>query len=159
MMKAWIKRSVMGFVGATVIAIGTLGVAGCSHHGGHGAINEADSTKFQTKMVERVGIRLALDENQKQKLTVLAGKLQEQRKDVMGEKGTTRSEFASVIAGATFDKAKAQKLIDDKTSAVKGKSPEVVSAAADFYDSLNATQQSQVREFMDNGKGRRWSRS
>jgi periplasmic protein CpxP/Spy len=158
MMKAWIKRSVMGFVGATVIAVGTLGVAGCSHHRGHGAMNETNAAEFQTKMVDRIGSRLALDESQKQKLAVLASKLQEQRKGVMGERGTTRSEFESVIAGTTFDKAKAQRLIDDKTSAVKGKSPEVISAAADFFDSLNAAQQSQVREFMSKGRGRGWGR-
>ena len=40
------------------------------------------------------------------------------------------------------------------TTAINGKSPEVIAALADFYDSLNPAQQQKVREFMD--KRGRW---
>jgi len=39
---------------------------------------------------------------------------------------------------------------------VRNGSPEIIAAAADFYDNLNAAQQQKVRDFMERG-GRRWS--
>ena len=52
-----------------------------------------------------------------------------------------------------MDRAKAQALVDDKTSAIKTKSPELIAAAADFYDSLNPAQQQQVRDLMSRKRG------
>ena len=40
-----------------------------------------------------------------------------------------------------------------KTAALNAKSPEVIAAAGDFYDSLNPTQQQKVRDFMQRRHG------
>ena len=58
----------------------------------------------------------------------------------------------ALVAGATFDKARAQTLVTEKTTALQTRSPEVIAALADFYDSLNATQQQKVRDYME-GRG------
>jgi len=60
----------------------------------------------------------------------------------------------ALVAGDKFDKTRAQALVTEKTAAITGKSPEVIAAMADFYDSLNPAQQQKVREFMD--KRGRW---
>jgi len=99
-------------------------------------------------MVERVGHKLELDAAQKQKLAVLAEKLQAQRAALRGG-GDPRAEFRSLFAGAKLDQARAKQLVDDKTAAVQAGSPEVIAAAADFFDQLNPAQQQKVREFMD----------
>ena len=148
-MKPWLKRILVGMFGATVLF---GGLAACSHrhHGyGHGwqAMSEEDAAKMKTRIVDKVGSRLELDDAQKAKLGVLADKLREQRNALVAG-GDPRSEFASVIAGATFDRAKAKTLVDAKTGAISTKSPEVIGAMADFYDSLNPEQQTKVREFM-----------
>ena len=62
----------------------------------------------------------------------------------------------SLVAGATFDRAKAQALVQQKTDAVRTGSPEVIAAMGDFYDSLNPAQQQQVRDFMQKRRG--WRR-
>ena len=59
----------------------------------------------------------------------------------------------AIVAGAKFDRARAQTLLDEKTRAVQANSPEVISALADFYDSLNPDQQQKVREMMQRRKG------
>lgn len=148
-MKPWLKRILVGMFGATVLF---GGLAACSHrhHGyGHGwqAMSEEDAAKMKTRIVDKVGSRLELDDAQKAKLGVLADKLREQRNALVAG-GDPRSEFASVIAGATFDRAKAKTLVDAKTGAISTKSPEVIGAMADFYDSLKPEQQAKVREFM-----------
>ena len=134
-MKHWIKRTLFGFAGLAVVAGSIAGCAG-QRHGWSG-----NSAEFRARMVERVGSKLELDANQKQKLTVLAEKLQAQREAMRG-------------AGGSGDP---RSLVDEKTAAVRAGSPEIIAAAADFYDNLNPAQQQKVRDFMERG-GRRWNR-
>ena len=47
------------------------------------------------------------------------------------------------------------KMVDEKTAAVRIGSPDIIAAAADFFDNLTPAQQVKVREFMQRG-GRRW---
>lgn len=148
-MKPWIKRALIGIFGASVLF---GGLAACSHrhHYAHGwqAMSEEDAAKMKAKIVERVGSRLDLDEAQKAKLGVLADKLREQRNALVGNSTDPRAEVASLVAGASFDRAKANSLVEAKTGAITSKSPEVIAAMADFYDSLKPEQQAKVREFM-----------
>ncbi|RZI94194.1 MAG: hypothetical protein EOP78_09480 [Variovorax sp.] len=147
-MKHWIKRSLFGLFGGALVVGSIAGCAG-QRHGWSG-----DSAEFRAKVVERVGSKLELDANQKQKLAVLADKLQAQRKAMRGE-GDPRAQFKALFAGNKLDQAGASRLVDEKTAAVRTGSPEVIAAAADFFDNLNPSQQQKVREFMNRG-GRRW---
>ena len=54
----------------------------------------------------------------------------------------------ALVAGDKFDRTRAQSLVAEKTAALNAKSPEVVAALGDFYDSLSPSQQQKVREFM-----------
>ena len=151
-MKPWIRRALFGLFGGALVAGSIAGCAG--HRHGWGA---ADSTEFRARMVERVGSKLDLDATQKQKLDVLAQRLQAQRQAMRGT-GDPRAQFKALFAGDRLDQAAAAKLVEEKTAAVRNGSPEVIAAAADFFDHLNPAQQQKVREFMDRG-GRRWSRN
>ena len=153
-MKPWFKRSLFGFAGAALLA-GSL--AGCSshRHGWGGGYSEQDRAEFRARMVERVSSKLELDAAQKQKLDVLAQKIQAQRAALRGG-GDPRAEFKALFAGAKLDQERAKKLVDDKTAAIQAGSPEVIAAAADFFDNLNPAQQQKVRDFME--RGRRWHR-
>ena len=114
------------------------------------------SAEFRGKMVERVSSKLDLNADQKQRLTVLADKLNEQRTALMGKTPDPRADVQALVAGDKFDRARAQTLVQEKTAALNTKSPEVIAAMGDFYDSLNPTQQAQVREFMQKRGG--WRR-
>ncbi len=148
-MKHWIKRTLATALGATLV-IGSL--SACSSHR-HGNMSEADIAAKQTKMVDYAGKKLDLNDAQKQRLSVLAGILREQRTALMGKTTDPRAELQSLVAGTTLDKAKAQAFVDEKTGALRSKSPEVIAAAADFYDSLNPAQQQQVRDLMQRRRG------
>jgi len=150
-MKPWIKRSLFGFAGAA-LAVGSLGGCAAHRHGWGG-----DPAEFRARMVERVGSKLDLDTAQKQKLSVLAEKMQAQRAAMRdaGGPGGARSQFMALFAGNKLDQAAAAKMVDEKTAAVRTGSPEIIAAAADFFDNLNPAQQAKVREFMERG-GRRW---
>jgi len=150
-MKPWLKRTLVGVFGASIL-IG--GLSACGHGGHHGnwAASDADSAQMRERMLERVGTQLKLDDAQKQRLATLADKLREQRVALMGATDP-RAEFQALMAGPKFDRAGAQTLVEAKTAALRGKSPEVIAAAADFFDGLRPEQQQQVREFLAKRRG------
>ena len=155
-MKTWIKRSLFALASAGIV-LGSLTACGHRmHHGGWRAdATPEQSAEWRGRMVERMAGKLDLNAEQKAKLTVLSDKLHAQRLAVRGSTDP-RAEVQSLVAGATFDRAKAQALVQQKTDAVRTGSPEVIAAMGDFYDSLNPAQQQQVRDFMQKRRG--WRR-
>lgn len=154
-MKSWIKRTLLGMLGASLL-VGGLSACSSGHGWRHGPIDGQGVTEMRGKALERVGSKLALDAAQKQKLERLADALQTQRKAFMGDAARPREALQALVAGATFDRAGAQALVDAKLRAVQAGSPEVIAAMGDFYDSLKPEQQSQVREMMRKRQG--WMR-
>jgi periplasmic protein CpxP/Spy len=156
-MKTWLKRTLIGVLGATVL-LGAM--AACSHRAHHGwgwhAMNDEDAARMKARLIEKAGSRLDLDEAQKARLGVLADALRAQRNALVGDTTNPRAELQSLVAGPTFDRAKARSLVEAKTSAITARSPELISAMADFYDSLKPAQQARLRELMDR-RGRPWS--
>ena len=142
-MRTWIKRTLIGVFGASMLF---GGMAACAHHHHHDRWSEADITKLR---------ELSLDEAQKAKLGKVADAIREQRTALIGQAGAAGSdphaELQAMMAGSQFDRAKAQALIDGKTNAVRDKAPAVVSAMADFFDSLQPAQQQKLRDLMARG--------
>jgi len=156
-MKPWLKRTLIGVFGASVLF---GGLAACSHRGHHGAygshaMSEEDAAKMKTRMISMASSRLDLDEAQKAKLGVLVDKLRAQRHALVGA-NDPRTELQSLVAGPSFDRAKAQSFVAAKTSAITAQSPEVIAAIADFYDGLKPEQQAKVRELMERRGHRGW---
>ena len=86
---------------------------------------------------------------------MLAQKLQAQRQALRGDQAP-RAQFRALFAGDKLDQAGANRLLDEKLAVLRAGSPEVIAAAADFFDHLNPAQQQKVRAFME--RGRRWGR-
>ena len=155
-MKAWIKRTLFGLFGVSLL-VGGLSACGHRHHGGGMAqVSAEDAAKWRERLIDRATKELTLDDAQKQRLGVVFDKMREQRNALVGSTTNPRAEMGTLIAGATFDKARAQTLIEQKTGAVREKSPEVIAATADFFDTLKPEQQQKVREFLNKRHGR-WS--
>ena len=151
-MKSWIKRTLVGLFGASIM-VGGLAACSGGHYHRHGAMTPEKMAEMRGKVVERVSSKLDLSEAQKQKLNTLADKLQAQRTALVGKTADPRAEVQAIVAGDKFDRARAQALLDEKTRVVQASSPEVITALADFYDSLNPDQQHKVRELMQRRKG------
>jgi protein CpxP len=147
-----LKRTLLGVFGASILAGGLTACMGHREHGFGGPMTEERSAEFRGKMIEKVGQKLELNDAQKQLLSVLGDKLQEQRKALVAG-GDPRADMLDLVNGAKFNRDRAQALVEEKTTALRSKSPEVIAAAADFYDALNATQQQKVRDFMQRRGG------
>jgi periplasmic protein CpxP/Spy len=150
-MKPWIKRTLMAVFGASIV-VGGLTACSSSHHH-RGPMTAEKMSEVRGKVVDRVSSKLDLNEEQKQKLNVLADKMEAQRIALMGKATDPRAEMQAIVSGDKFDRVRAQSLLEEKTRAVQANSPEVITALADFYDSLNVEQQQKVRELMQRRKG------
>ncbi len=151
-MKTWIKRTLYGLFGATLL-IG--GISACSHrHHGSGMTqwSTEDAAKWRERVVERAGKELQLDAAQKQRLGALFDTMREQRNAFVGSTTNPRAELLALVSTDHFDKAKAQALIEEKTNTIRANSPQAITAMAEFYDSLNPDQQQKLRDFMTKGR-------
>ena len=154
-MKTWIKRSLFGLAGASIV-LGGLAACGHRAHQGWGANATPErAAEWRGKMVDRVASKLDLNADQKVRLTKLGDVLHTQRIAVRGQTNP-KADFQSLVSGAQFDRTKAQTLVQQKTDALREGSPQVIAAMADFYDSLNPAQQQKVRDFMERRRG--WGR-
>jgi periplasmic protein CpxP/Spy len=154
-MKPWIKRTFIGVFGASILVGGLTACSGRGHHGDWSAERVAE---VRGKVVDKISSTLVLNDAQKQKLTVLADEIVASRTAFRGKDADPRAEFKAMMAGDKFDRARAQALLDQKTQVVQGNGPKMIAALADFYDSLSPEQQKQVREKMEQHRGR-WGRS
>ena len=150
-----IKRTLLGVFGVSLL-IGGLTACGHRTHDYGASMTAEQYAQKRDKMVDRVAGKLDLNDDQKKRLTTLGDKVYEQRTALMGQTKDPRAELKALIAGDKFDAARAQTLINDKTAALQTRSPEVIAALADFYNSLNPAQQQKVRDYME-GHGR-WFR-
>ncbi len=151
-MKPWIKRTLFGLFGASFV-LG--GLTACGHHRHEYGANMSaeDQAQMRTKIMDRVASKLDLTAEQKQRLGVLADKLQEQRAALAGKTSNPRAELQALVAADKFDRTRAQALVSEKTAALNSKSPEVITALADFYDALTPAQQAKVRDAMQGHHG------
>ena len=152
-MRTWIKRTLIGIFGVGVLF---GGMAACSHHrhGGMGQLSQADVQKLRERIIDMAGRELALDDAQKAKLGSLADSLNAQRLALVAEGSNPRADLQALMAGAQLDRGRAQALIEGKTVAVREKSPAVVAALGDFYDSLKPEQQQKLRDLLGKGSHR-----
>lgn len=151
-MKPWIKKTLIGLAGATVLVGGLTACSGRGHHD-HESMSPERIMEMRGKVIERVSDKLELNEAQKQKLGVLADEMIAQRKAMRGDSADPRTELKALISGEKFDRSRAQTLLTQKTEVVQAGGPKVIAAMADFYDSLNPTQQAEVRERLDKRRG------
>ena len=147
-MKRWIKRTLFGLFGVSILA-GSLAACGHRHHGPDGwQVSAEDAAKWRERLIERSAKELQLDDAQKQRLGVVFDKVREQRTALIGSTVNPRAEIGTLIQGDKFDASRAQALVEEKTGAIRGKSPEVIAAFAGFYDTLKPEQQQKLRDFL-----------
>ena len=97
-MKTWIKRTLIGLFGASVL-FGSL--AACSHRSHapwSASASDADRTEWRARMVDRAAGKLDLDAAQKARLAALGDTLAAQRKALMaGADPPARGDRKSVV--------------------------------------------------------------
>ncbi len=136
------------------IIVGTLIVATTAL--GASAYANRDSGKFQDRMIERISKKLELTDTQKEALATFGAELAETRELMRGGSTDIRSEMSALVTADTFDQGKALTMINDRAAALQNNAPELVAAAAVFFDGLDASQKEQITKFAEKrGRGHR----
>ena len=106
------------------------------------------------RMVDRISSRLSLDDNQAAALQVFADTLQAARSNTQGG---PRALILQHLGDDTLDQGAALEALEARADAMRAAAPEIVAAAAAFYDGLDAEQRAQVRTFLER-RGKRGKR-
>ena len=143
-MKTWLKRTLVG-VAVSSALLGSLAAysQGAGFH--HGPASAEQMARHEARMLEHIGKRLNLDAAQAARLKTLGDLMVADHAPQAG--ADPHAAMAALIAGNTFDRAGAQQMVNRHLAKIQADSPALITAAGDFFDSLNATQQAQVREF------------
>jgi Spy/CpxP family protein refolding chaperone len=155
-MKHFFKHSLKRtFIGLSALTLVVGSLSACGHHErDYGSTMSPEQyAQKRDKMVDKAASKLDLNDGQKKRLTTLGDTLYAQRTALVGTTKDPRAEMKALVAGDKFDAVRAQSLIAEKTAAINTKSPEVIAAMADFYNSLNPAQQQKVRDFMEGRHG------
>ena len=145
MMKTWLKRTLLG-VAVSSALLGSLAAwsaEGAGFH--HGPPTPEQMAQHEATMLSHIGKKLNLDANQSAKLKVLGDLLVAQHAPPAAS-ADPHAAMTALIAGNTFDRAGATQLMNQHIAKMQANGPSLINATGDFYDSLNATQQAQVRE-------------
>jgi len=118
----------------------TSGVAWARQYGGPGGEHRG------ARMMEKIGERLELDEQQKAKLSQFSEKLQAMRKEKREAHKGGRQELISLLDTVTLDREKALSLLDERHQTFKNHMTGMVDAFAEFSDSLNTSQREELKE-------------
>ncbi len=145
MKKTWLKRTLLGVAVSTAL-MGSL-AAYSAENGGfhHGPATPEQMAQHEAMMLSHIGKKLNLDANQAAKLKVL-GDLMVAQHAPSAAGADPHAAMTALIAGNTFDRAGATQLMNQHIAKMQANGPAMINATGDFYDSLGATQQAQVRE-------------
>jgi protein CpxP len=147
----WLKRTLVGVAVSTAL-LGTVAAysQGVGFH--HGPPTPEQIARHEAMALAHIGKKLNLDANQAAKLKVLGDLFVSQHTPPAA--GTDPHAAAkALIAGNTFDRAGAQLLVTQHVAKIQANSPVLINATGDFYDSLNAAQQQQVRDLAAHHRG------
>lgn len=124
-------------LGTLLIGTAALGASAYANRG---------SDRFQDRMIERISKRLELNDTQVLALNGLADELMETRELMKGDADNMRTEMSSLVTSSTFDQDKALSMINERAAALQNKAPELVTAAAVFFDGLDSSQKEKINE-------------
>jgi protein CpxP len=156
------KRSTK-IVTGSLVALGLVGVIaakqfqagehgpGCSFGSGHGYDSRGGWIS------RRIAGKLDLNEQQEVQLDDLKTSLFEGLDSLRAER-LTADQLESVL-NTEFDQVKAMQLLEQRLVLIEQNAPVLIGAVAEFYDSLDASQQSELGEMIEYRmaqRGRHW---
>jgi periplasmic protein CpxP/Spy len=144
MMKTWLKRTLAG-VAVSSALLGSVAVYSQEAGFHHGPPTAEQMAQHEARMLDHIGKKLDLDATQSARLKTLADLFMAQHAPAANG-ADPHAAMSALIAGNTFDRTGATQLMNQHIAKMQANGPALINAMGDFYDSLNATQQGEVRE-------------
>ncbi|MCK7580711.1 MAG: Spy/CpxP family protein refolding chaperone [Chromatiales bacterium] len=141
------------------VILGAVGIALAVTACGHGFRHHMPAD-HAVRHIEKLGKQLDLNEVQTAKLSAVTATLRKGGESLRGKHDERQKEVLALIDQPTFDRQRANALVQQTTRDVNDHAAEMIAAIGDFYDSLTPAQQQELRaevtERMEHADRCRW---
>lgn len=137
----------------TLLFLGVIGAAGAAW-AKHKGYCSADGR--MQHVTQRVGSKLDLNEDQLNRLEVFAETLQEIRNERQDHRAAMKDDVTELLSAPSLDRDRAVALIDERYQSMGDSKRAMVDAFADFSDSLEPEQRSQLAGLIGDRMMHRW---
>ena len=131
------KRTIIYLTGAALL---TTSIVACNH----GTPEERGE-----RMVQKVTEELALTEIQQARLSEVKNEFLEMRKIMRSNREQTQTDIQAMLKQPTLDRNKANSIVNQHIETIHSRSPVIIDAIGNFYDSLDDAQRAELREFIE----------
>lgn len=122
------------------------------------ACNRGTPEERGERIVEKVTEELELTAAQQAKLSEVKNEFLETRKTMQSNREQTKTDIQEMLKQPTLDRNKANSIVNQHIETIHSRSPVIIDAIGDFYDSLDDEQRVELREFIADKMDKRHSR-
>ena len=131
------KRTIIYMTG---IALLTTSIVAC---------NRGTPAERGERMVEKVTEELELTATQQDRLSEVKNEFLDMRKTMQSNREQTKTDIQALLKQPTLDRNKANSIVNQHIETIHSRSPAIIDAIGNFYDSLDDTQRAELREFIE----------
>jgi len=135
------RRTIIYMTGGVLL---TVGVVACNHGMHYGSAEERGEW-----MVQKVSKELELNEVQLARLAEVKDEFLEARKTMRSDREQTRADVLAMLQQPTLDRDKANAIVGQHIDTINSRTPVIIDAVGNFYDSLDDAQRVELREFIE----------
>ncbi|UCB55006.1 MAG: Spy/CpxP family protein refolding chaperone [Thiotrichales bacterium] len=135
------KRSIILVTGGALLV---AGVVACNHGMYFGSAEERGEW-----MVEKVTRELELNRLQQDKLTAVKDEFLDLRRTMRSDREQTRTDVLAMLQQPTLDRDRANTIVAQYVDKVSARSPRIIDAVGNFYDSLDDEQREELTGFIE----------
>ena len=112
------------------------------------ACNRGTPEERGEKIVEKVTEELELTTTQQARLSEVKDEFLETRKTMRSNREQTKTDIQTMLKQPTLDRNKANSIVNQHIETIHSRSPVIIDAIGNFYDSLDDTQRAELTEFL-----------
>ena len=113
------------------------------------ACNRGTPEERGERMVEKVTEELELTAIQQDRLSEVKNEFLDMRKTIQSNREQTKTDIQAMLKQPTLDRNKANSIVNQHIETIHSRSPAIIDAIGNFYDSLDDTQRAELREFIE----------
>ena len=113
------------------------------------ACNRGTPAERGERMVEKVTEELELTATQQDRLSEVKNEFLDMRKTMQSNREQTKTDIQALLKQPTLDRNRANSIVNQHIETIHSRSPAIIDAIGNFYDSLDDTQRAELREFIE----------
>ena len=131
------KRTIIYLTGAALL---TTSLVAC---------NRGTPEERGERIVQKITEELELTETQQSRLSDVKNEFLDMRKTMRSNREQTQTDIQAMLKQPTLDRNKANSIVNQHIETIHSRSPAIIDAIGNFYDSLDDAQRAELREFIE----------